>query len=219
MSKKVAKEQRDFFSSKFGFIIACIGASVGMGNIWMFPYRVAEFGGAAFLIPYFIFVMILGFTGLIGEMALGRAMGTGPVGAFDMAFKQRGLKNGKIIGYIPAIGSLGIAIGYSVVVGWILRYLFGSITGDIFKYSDSGQYFGEIAVNFGSIPWHLLAIVLTFLFMVFGISRGIEKLNKVFMPIFFFLFVFLAIRVFFIDGSSTGYSYLFYSKMGSFGKS
>ena len=209
MSKKVTKEQRDFFSSKFGFIIACIGASVGMGNIWMFPYRVAEFGGAAFLIPYFIFVVILGFTGLIGEMALGRAMGTGPVGAFDMAFKQRGLKNGKVIGYIPAIGSLGIAIGYSVVVGWILRYLFGSITGDIFKYSDSGQYFGEIAINFGSIPWHLLAIVLTFLFMVFGISRGIEKLNKIFMPIFFFLFVFLAIRVFFIDGSSKGYSYLF----------
>ena len=83
---------RDGFKSKFGFILACIGSAVGMGNIWMFPYRVGQFGGAAFLIPYFTFVLLIGFTGVIGEMTLGRSMGTGPLGAFEKAFKQRGLK-------------------------------------------------------------------------------------------------------------------------------
>lgn len=214
-SKESALNERDSFSTKFGFILACIGASVGMGNIWLFPYRVAEFGGAAFLIPYFIFVVILGFTGLIGEMALGRAMGTGPVGAFEKAFKQRGWKGGAIVGFIPTIGSLGIAIGYAVVVGWILRYLFGAISGAFIEAESAGLYFGIIAGNFGSIPWHIIGLVITFTFMVFGISGGIEKINKVLMPIFFVLFVILAVRVFFLDGARSGYEYLFSPEWGA----
>ena len=71
---------RDIFSSKFGFIIACIGSAVGMGNIWLFPYRVGQFGGAAFLIPYIIFVALLGMSGIVGEITLGRTMRTGPLG-------------------------------------------------------------------------------------------------------------------------------------------
>ena len=124
---------RDGFKSKFGFILACIGSAVGMGNIWMFPYRVGQFGGAAFLIPYFTFVLLIGFTGVIGEMTLGRSMGTGPLGAFEKAFKQRGLKGGTIIGLIPVIGSLAIAIGYAIVVGWILRYCVASLSGAIIE--------------------------------------------------------------------------------------
>ena len=69
---------RDEFRTRLGFIVACIGSAVGMGNIWMFPYRTGKFGGAAFLIPYFIFVILLGFSGVIGEMAFGRSMKTGP---------------------------------------------------------------------------------------------------------------------------------------------
>ena len=62
-------KDREKFGTRLGFIIACIGSAVGMGNIWMFPYRTGAFGGAAFLIPYFIFVILLVFTGVIGEMA------------------------------------------------------------------------------------------------------------------------------------------------------
>ena len=68
---KTSKENRDLFTSKAGFILACIGSAVGMGNIWLFPYRVGQFGGAAFLIPYFIFIFILGTTGLITEFSFG----------------------------------------------------------------------------------------------------------------------------------------------------
>ena len=87
-------KKRDQFRTQFGFIVACIGSAVGMGNIWMFPYRTGKFGGAAFLIPYFIFVLLLGFSGVLGEMSFGRAMKTGPVGAFAKAVQLRGKKGG-----------------------------------------------------------------------------------------------------------------------------
>ena len=89
------------------------GLAVGMGNIWLFPARVSAYGGATFLIPYFIFVIIIGSTGVIGEMAFGRATRSGPINAFGYATKQRWgtEKPGKALGLIPVIGSLALAIG------------------------------------------------------------------------------------------------------------
>ena len=107
----------DKFNSKWGFVISCIGSSVGMANIWLFPYRAGEFGGAAFLIPYILFVILIGFTGVIGEMAFGRAMQSGPLGAFKKAFDMKNSRLGSFFGLIPVTGSLGIAIGYSVIIG------------------------------------------------------------------------------------------------------
>ncbi len=208
MQEKVKVKKRDTFSSRLGFILACIGSAVGMGNIWMFPYRAGQYGGGAFLVPYFIFVVFLGFTGVAGEMAFGRAMGTGPLGAFKKASERRGGKWGEFIGIIPVIGSLGIAIGYSVVVGWIIKFLFGSVTGSAFS-GDSVEYFVELSENFGSVGWHILGLIMVFIMMVMGVSKGIERINKVLMPAFFFLFIILAIRVFMLDGSESGYEYLF----------
>lgn len=199
----------DKFNNKWGFVISCIGSSVGMANIWMFPYRAGEFGGAAFLIPYIIFVVLIGFTGVIGEMAFGRAMQSGPLGAFKKAFEMRNSKIGTFIGLIPVIGSLGIAIGYSVIIGWILKFLADSIAGSIVSTEDPVAVFSALSGEFGSIPWHLLGLILVLVCMSFGISRGIEKVNKVMMPAFFVLFLFLAVRVFFLEGAAPGYSYLF----------
>ena len=210
--KGTSLETRDSFNTKFGFILACVGSAVGMGNIWLFPYRVGQFGGAAFLIPYFIFVILIGFTGVIGEMAFGRAMGTGPLGAFKKAMEMRGKKHGDLIGLIPVIGSLGIAIGYSVVVGWILKFTVGAISGGLMSAPDSGAYFGAIAGPFGSIGWHIAALFLTLIVMVAGISAGIEKVNKFMMPAFFGMFLILAVRVAFLPGAMDGYIYLFSPK-------
>lgn len=188
---------RDEFRTRLGFIVACIGSAVGMGNIWMFPYRTGKFGGAAFLIPYFIFVILLGFSGVIGEMAFGRSMKTGPLGAFSnamgMRFGEKGKKWGNAIGMIPVIGSLGIAIGYSVVVGWFLKYLSSAVTGSLTKIEDMGAYFGGLAVDFGSVGWQMLGLALTFLVMALGVTKGIEKMNKVMMPVFFLFFIILLI--------------------------
>ena len=211
--KKQSGNGRDQFRSKLGFIIACIGSAVGMGNIWMFPYRTGTFGGAAFLIPYFIFVVLLGFSGVIGEMAFGRGMKTGPMGAFTQAmelrFGKKGRLPGKVIGAVPVIGSLGIAIGYSVVVGWFLKYLFAAVTGTLTKVEDMGAYFGELAVDFGSVGWQLLGLGLTFIIMILGVTRGIEKMNKIMMPVFFLFFVILLVRVVTLPGATEGFRYMF----------
>ncbi len=199
----------DKFNNKWGFIVSCIGSAVGMANIWMFPYRIGEFGGAAFLIPYIFFVLLIGFTGVVGEMAFGRAMQSGPLGAFKKAFEMRNSKLGSFIGLIPVIGSLGIAIGYSVIIGWILKFLVSSISGSITDGSEPTAVFAALSRNFGSIPWHLLGLVLVLICMSFGISHGIEKVNKFMMPAFFVLFLFLAVRVAFLDGAAEGYAYLF----------
>ncbi|MDO4594764.1 MAG: sodium-dependent transporter [Tissierellia bacterium] len=203
------EKKRDQFQSKKGFIIACIGSAVGMGNIWLFPYRVGSLGGAAFLIPYFLFVILVGYTGIVEEMSFGRAMKRGPLGAFRKTFERKNSKSkAKNLGWIPVVGSFCLAVGYTVVVAWILRFLFGSFTGMMFKNPETGAYFSEIAGNFGAIFWHILAIIITFLIMVMGISKGIEKVNKLLIPVFYALFVILAIRVFFLDGSNKGYEYL-----------
>ncbi len=199
---------RDSFSSRFGFVMACIGSAVGMANIWLFPYRLGQFGGAAFLIPYILFLLI-GVWGVMGEMSFGRAMGTGPLGAFKKAFAMRGWRGGELVGFIPVLGALGIAVGYAVVVGWILRFVVGSLTGSMLAAENSGAYFGEIAGPLGSVSWHLLALGLTFVVMILGVSRGIERVNKVMMPTFFVLFLVLAMRVFTLPGSTEGYRYLF----------
>ena len=96
---------RETFRSKRGFILACIGSAVGMGNIWLFPMRISAYGGATFLIPYLIFVLLIASTGVIGEMALGRATRRGPIGAFGEATKQRfgAEKPGKLLGLVPVL--------------------------------------------------------------------------------------------------------------------
>ena len=205
--------ERDSFRTRTGFIIACIGSAVGMGNIWLFPARVSALGGAAFLIPYFICVIVIGFTGVIGEMAFGRAMGAGPMGAFGKATEMRG--KGKQLGeglaLIPVLTSFALAIGYSVVVGWILKYLVGSLTGDLFEASsvdEFGGMFNAVAGSFGNVGWHIVALVLTFVIMTYGIASGIEKANKIMMPLFFVMFVGMAIYISTLPGAAAGYHYL-----------
>ncbi|MBM6870033.1 sodium-dependent transporter [Pseudoflavonifractor phocaeensis] len=195
------------FTSSVGFVLAAVGSAVGMGNIWLFPYRVGQYGGGAFLIPYFIFVALFSYAGLSAEFALGRMTGTGTAGSFDFIFKRRGWKGGALIGLLPLLGVLGIAIGYSVVVGWVLRYCAGAITGSVLA-GDAQTYFDALAVEFGSVPWHLIAVVLTALILILGVEGGIEKISKFMMPAFFILFLIIAVRVFFLPGSEGGYAYL-----------
>lgn len=195
------------FATSAGFILAAVGSAVGMGNIWLFPYRVGQYGGGAFLVPYFIFVALFSYVGLSGEFALGRLTGTGTSGSFDYVLRTRGKKGGAIIGILPLLGVLGIAIGYSVVVGWVLKYTAGSVTGSVLA-GDAQAYFDAMAVDFGSIPWHLAAVALTAAVLLLGVKDGIEKISKFMMPAFFILFVIIAIRVAFLPGAGEGYRYL-----------
>ena len=208
-----ASGTRDSFTSRTAFIISCIGSAIGLSGIWLFPYRVSQLGGSAFLIPYLFFVALLGLTGVIGEMSFGRAMGCGPMGAFQKALALRGASHaksiGRIAGIIPVLAALGIAIGYTIVLGWFLKYLVAAGCGQLLLESDLPTYFEGFTGNFGSVGWHAVALAITLGVMSFGISGGIEKLNKVMMPIFFVLFIVLLIRVALLPGALEGYAYLF----------
>ena len=208
-------KKRDSFNNKWGFILACIGSAVGMGNIWMFPTRVSMYGGGSYLIPYFIFVALIGFTGVIGEMSFGRATKSGPVDAFGYACETKNKnkrKLGEAIGFIPVLGALAMAIGYTVVIGWILKYMIGAFTGKTLAPADTEGFaasFGSMASAFGNNVWQIVALVIGIIILMFGVGRGIEKANKIMMPVFFILFAVLGIYVAFQPGAIEGYKYIF----------
>ena len=206
-------KKRDSFNNKWGFILACIGSAVGMGNIWMFPTRVSMYGGGSYLIPYFIFVALIGFTGVIGEMSFGRATKSGPVDAFGYACGTKNKRKlGEVIGFIPVLGALAMAIGYTVVMGWILKYMIGAFTGKTLAPADTEGFaasFGSMASAFGNNVWQIVALIIGIIILMFGVGRGLEKANKIMMPVFFILFAVLGIYVAFQPGAIEGYKYIF----------
>lgn len=171
------------------------------------------YGGGSYLIPYFIFVALIGFTGVIGEMSFGRATKSGPVDAFGYACETKNKRKlGEAIGFIPVLGALAMAIGYTVVMGWILKYMIGAFTGKTLAPADTEGFaasFGSMASAFGNNVWQIVALVIGIIILMFGVGRGIEKANKIMMPVFFILFAVLGIYVAFQPGAIEGYKYIF----------
>lgn len=196
------------FKSTVGFVLACVGSAVGMGNIWMFPYRLGQYGGAAFLIPYLIFIALFGLVGLSAEFALGRMAKSGTLGAYAYCWKN---KFGKYIGWLPLLGSLGIAIGYSVILGWVFRSIQGVLTNELLT-NDIPAFFTNMTQSFSNVPCHFLVLFVTCLLLFTSATNAIEKVNKVLMPAFFILFIILAIRVSLFNGAIEGYKFLFVPK-------
>lgn len=223
---------RDGFKSRWGFILACIGSAVGMGNIWRFPIMVQHYGGLTFLLPYFLFVVLIGASGVMEEFALGRRAQAGPVGAFGMCTQERSgnRRLGEIIGAIPIIGAMMLSIGYTVVMGWIFKYTFLALTGGIAAMGTDmnmiGGTFGQTAPEAATLPealkmmldggifgigngvWQLIALAAALVIMAMGIAGGIEKANKIMMPLLFGLFLCLGVYIFTLPGSGSGYKYI-----------
>ncbi|MEG2868161.1 MAG: sodium-dependent transporter [Terrisporobacter sp.] len=203
--------KREGFKSSKGFILSCVGAAIGLGNIWMFPYRMGSNGGAVFLIPYLFFVLVLGTTGLITEFSFGRMFGKGNLEGTRIAFKKVGLKFGRLVGIIPVMGLFGIFMFYNVVVGWIIKYFsVGVLNG--FSGSDLTKYFENFAGSPESIIWNLVAVIITVLIVCFGVSGGIEKINKIIMPMMFIILILLAVRSLTLDGAMEGVKFLLVPK-------
>lgn len=197
------------FSSSIGFVIACVGSAVGLGNIWLFPYRLGQYGGAAFLIPYLLFVFLFGWVGLSAEFGIGRLAGTGTIGAYEYCFAARGKKKlGGLLSWIPLLGSLGIAIGYAVILGWVLNSLAGSLSGALMT-AEPSTFFEQAATNFGNPLWHIAVVAVVCLVLMFGVTAGIEKVSEVMMPLFYLLFLALAVWVALLPGAGEGYRFLF----------
>lgn len=207
---------RDSFKTKWGFILAGVGSAVGCGNIWRFPIMVSRYGGLTYILPYLFFIVIVANSGIMEEFALGRAAASGPIGAFGMCtdLRGKGKRPGRVIGVIPVIGSLGLAIGYTCVFGWIVKYAVMAIDGRLFAMGSDmdllGYTFGvETASAMSNNSWIIIAALLALLIMMFGISNGIEKANKILMPALFVLLTALAVYVATLPGAADGYHYIF----------
>lgn len=197
------------FTSTWGFILTTVGSAVGMANVWGFPYKLAANGGGAFLLVYLFFIAIFSYFGLSAEYAVGRYSETGTLGSYEKAWSHIKLpKVGKAVGILPLLGSICIAIGYAVIISYVLKSLFQSLTGSLMTVDSEVWFKSFSSKNFSVIPFHFIVIVATLLTCIKGAS-SIEKANKIMMPLFFILFVVLAFRVAFLPKAFEGYKFMF----------
>ena len=205
------KKKNALFSSRWGFILSAVGSAVGMANVWGFPAKMGSNGGGAFLVAYLFFVALFSVAGLSAEYAIGRRSRTGTLGSYRAAWATRGEKLGNaggLLGWLPLAGSMCIAIGYAVIIAYVLKALFNSLTGELMTV-DTGAWFDTFSsTNYSVIPFHIIVVVGTLLTLLLG-AKSIEKSNKIMMPVFFVIFVVLAIRVSMLPGAVEGYKFMF----------
>ncbi|QOI98287.1 MAG: sodium-dependent transporter [Flammeovirgaceae bacterium] len=181
-------ELRGSFTSRIGFILAAAGSAVGLGNIWRFPYLAGQNGGAAFLLIYLIFIFLLCFPVLVGEIAIGRAAGRDAYGSYSHL-------GGKRWGYLGIFGILaGIFIlsFYNVVAGWAFGYFLEISFGNLLGEPDFGKFFGNYVNDISDNFWFSLGfMVITALIVSRGIQKGVEAANKIMMPALYIILILL----------------------------
>ena len=199
------------FTSSWGFVLSAVGSAVGMANVWGFPAKMGSNGGGAFLIAYLLFILLFGTVGLSAEYAVGRRAHTGTLGSYRMAWASRKeslSRAGGVLGWLPLAGSMCIAIGYAVIIAYVLKAFYSSVTGSLMT-ADTAAWFDSFSLaDYSVVPFHAIVVVGTLLTLLLG-ARSIEKSNKVMMPLFFIIFVILAVRVAFLPGAAEGYRYMF----------
>ena len=199
------------FRSRWGFILASVGSAVGMANVWGFPNKMGSNGGGAFLLVYLFFIFIFSYVGLPAEFAIGRRSKTGTLGSYENAWNTRSKiagKAGGIVGWLPLAGSMCIAIGYAVIVSYVLKALFNSLAGNLMTV-DTATWFESFSLTpYSVIPYHVIVVIGTLLTLFLG-AKSIEKTNKIIMPLFFIIFIILAIRVAMLPNVMEGYLFMF----------
>lgn len=180
---------RSSFSGKLGFVLSAAGASVGLGNIWRFPYLAAKYGGGIFLLIYILLAVTFGYTMIMAETALGRMTRKSPVGAFAASGKGRWRAFG---GWINAVIPILIVPYYSVIGGWVIKYLVGYITGHGSELAQDG-YFSSFIANGASVEIVFLLFTLLTLGIIFaGVRNGVERVSRMMMPVLVVLSVIIA---------------------------
>ena len=198
-------EKRSTFSGKLGFVLSAAGASVGLGNIWRFPYLAAKYGGGIFLLIYIILALTFGYTMIVAETALGRMTRKSPVGAYHSFGKSKWLSLG---GWINAIIPVLIVPYYSVIGGWVIKYLAGFVMGQGSELAADG-YFGSFISN--GVSTEICFIVFTIFtvgIIYAGVQNGVERVSKLMMPILVVLSVVIAVYSVTRPGAMEGVKYL-----------
>lgn len=204
---------REHWGNRLGFILAAAGSAVGLGNIWKFPYITGENGGAAFIIIYLLCILLIGLPVLIAEILLGRYGQKGPVSALrDYAKKNKKLWTAA--GWLFFLTGFIILGYYNVIAGWSLGYVVETVSGKIAGFQSTN----DATVHFGNrvsdpawiLFWHFIFVVLGGVVVYFGVKKGIEKLSRLLMPVFFLILLFLVFWGISLDGSGKGLEFLFH---------
>lgn len=201
--------QRGQFGSRVGAVLVAAGSSVGLGNIWRFPYVMGENGGAAFLLVYICCILLIGLPIMLGEFAVGRATGKNAVGAYRTLNRKW-----VALGYCGMLASFFIMGFYFVVASWTAEYFMSSLSGELAQYSTADDY-SKLFSDFIGSPWKLIGYTWLFLLsthtiIYMGVNKGIERISKILMPVLFLILIALAIKSLSMPNSRAGLEFMFY---------
>lgn len=202
------KQNRSSFSGKLGFVLSAAGASVGLGNIWRFPYLAAKYGGGIFLLIYIVLALTFGYTMIMAETALGRMTHKSPVSAYG-AFAKPGRKNGFLGfgGWINAVIPVLIVPYYSVIGGWVIKYLFEYLRGNAQSLAEDGYFSAFIADGASAEVCFLLFAFFTLGIIFAGVRNGVERVSRLMMPVLVVLSVIIAVYSVTRPGALAGVAY------------
>lgn len=197
------EHKRSSFSGKIGFVLAAAGSAVGLGNIWRFPYLAAKYGGGIFLLVYILLATTFGFSLMLAEIALGRKTRLSAIGAFQSLHKRF-----SFLGYIASAVPMIILPYYSVIGGWVMKYLAGFVTGQGAAMANDAYFGSYISKTAEPIVWFLLFMGITAIIVLFGVEKGIEKVSKIMMPVLIALILGISIyTICTMDGAIDGVVY------------
>ena len=209
--KTEKNNQRGFWGSRLGFILAASGSAIGLGNVWKFPYIVGENGGGAFVLIYLACIFIIGTPIMLAEFTLGRKTSLNPVGAFA-SLKPKSSFIG--IGYMGVLAGFLILSFYGVVGGWTIAYMVKSVTGSVLSFTspkEAGAFFGNFISNTGeTLFYHALFMGVCIAIVLRGIHGGIEKACNILMPTLVLFLFLLMIRSLTLDGAMEGVAFYLY---------
>lgn len=204
----MTKKPKEFFTSRWGFILSILGIAVGAGNIWRFSRVVAQNGGGSFIIPWVIFLFIWSIPLIFAEIALGKLTRRAPIGTLAAT---AGPKFGWMGAFIAMV-TTGILFYYSVVVGWGIRYFFYSVAGTL-KTTDHHALWNSYTNSLQPLFFHMASIIIGCFVIYKGITRGIERSNKVLVPALIAIIFIIAVRAVTLPGSWKGILYFFTPKL------
>jgi NSS family neurotransmitter:Na+ symporter len=204
-------QKRASFSGQIGFVLAAAGSAVGLGNVWRFPYLAAKYGGGAFLIIYLICVVTFGFTLMITEIALGRKTGKSVIEAYSILNKKW-----RFLGILSSLVPILILPYYTVIGGWIIKYTSAFLMGQGDKAATDGFFDAFITNPFQSIIWWILFSLLTMIFILAGVEKGIEKASKIMMPVLLVLLIGITIYSLTLPGAFEGVKYYLMPRAAAF---
>ena len=207
------EHKRSTFSGKIGFVLSAAGASVGLGNIWRFPYLAAKYGGGIFLLIYIILALTFGYSMIIAETSIGRMTKKSPVGAFQSFGKSGWLSAG---GWINAIIPILIVPYYSVIGGWVIKYLVEYICGNAHQVAEDGYFSAFISNGVSTELCFIVFALITLVIIYAGVRNGIERVSKFMMPILVVLSVIIAAYSVTRPGAIEGVKYFLVPNVDNF---